>query len=91
MQITGTFNDINDTKSYTVTISGLGDSQQIITVKDVTDADFNETTNTILFPLDPIHITTDYSDTFDHRIVKSATVNLITNFNLRDLVLLVIS
>ena len=87
MQITGTFNDINDTKSYTVTISGLGDSQQIITVKDVTDADFNETTNTILFPLDPIHITTDYSDTFDHRIVKSATVNLITNFNLRDLVL----
>lgn len=87
MQITGTFNDINDTKSYTVTISGLGDSQQTFTVKDVTDADFNETTNTILFPLDPIHITTDYSDTFDHRIVKSATVNLITNFNLRDLVL----
>ena len=87
MKITGTFNDINDTKSYTVTISGLGDSQKQPTVKDVTDADFNETVDTILFPLDPVHITTDYSDTFDHRIVKSATVNLITNFNLRDLVL----
>lgn len=87
MQITGTFNDINDTKSYTVTITIPRVNRPDITVKDVTDADFNETTDTILFPLDPIDISVDYSDTFSHVIVKSATVRLVSNFNLKDLVL----
>lgn len=87
MQITGTFKDKNNKKTYAVTISKAGDAQSIYNIQNVTDPNFNDTTPTILFSMDPVHITTDYSDTFAHNIVKSASVNLITNFNLRDLVL----
>ena len=87
MQITGTFKDVNNTKTYNITISKIGDSQVAYPIKNVTDANFNDTENTVLFSMDPVHLSTDYSDTFVHNIVKSASVNLVTNFNLRDLVL----
>lgn len=85
--ISGTFKDTTNTRTYTVTISSLDYHGAGYTITDVTDANFDDTEETILFTMDPVHITTDYSDTFAHNIVKTASVNLISNFNLRDLVL----
>ena len=75
--ISGTFKDTTNTRTYTVTISSSDYHGTGYTIKDVTDNNFDDTEETILFTMDPVHITTDYSDTFTHNIVKTASVNLI--------------
>lgn len=84
MKIEGTFNNIRNDKSYTVSI---GDGIQIThPIRDLEDYD-NAVAETIAFAPNPITISVDYSDTFSHVIVKSATVRLVSNFNLKNLVL----
>ena len=84
MKIEGTFNNIKNNKSYTVTI---GDGViTTYTIRDLEDYD-SAVNETIAFAPDPIDISVDYSDTFSHVIVKSATVRLVSNFNLKDLLL----
>lgn len=78
MQITGYFKDINNKNQYNISISSTGSG--LYEIKD-------DTTGHICFASDPISISCDYSDTFNHIIIKSATVNLLTNINLKDIVL----
>lgn len=88
MQITGTFNNYKNNKSYTVTIYKVGSNvlEDNYTIEKDGIADYDRTENLIFFATDPVTLSCDYSDTFSHVIVKSASVRLVSNFNLKDLV-----
>lgn len=79
MKIKGSFKDINNELSYTVEI-GKGTLMPIDDM--ITGAD-----KQILFSGDdPVVITSDLSDTFEHVYIRNATIKLISNFDLRDYV-----
>ena len=76
MKIKGSFKDINNELSYTVEI-GKGTLMPIDDM--ITGAD-----KQILFSGDdPVVITSDLSDTFEHVYIRNATIKLISNFDLR--------
>ncbi len=82
MQITGHFNDINNKTRYDILIERPGDALRRYEIKD---QEFND--NSICWGDKPITISCDYSDTFSHVIIKSATIKFVTNFNLKDIIL----
>lgn len=89
MRIEGEFNNYKNDKTYTLTIYKVGQDvleEPIIIEKDGV-VDYDRTENLIFFASDPVTLSCDYSDTFNHVIIKTATVRLVSNFNLKDLVL----
>lgn len=82
MRITGHFNDINDKTRYDILIERPGDG---LSQYEIKDQEFDD--HSICWGDDPINIECDYSDTFSHVIIKSATIDFVTNFNLKDIIL----
>lgn len=89
MTIQGTFNNYKNEKSYTLKIYKVGQdvTEEPITIEKDGVVDYDRTEDLIFFATDPVTISCDYSDTFNHVIIKTATVRLVSNFNLKDLVL----
>ena len=87
MTIQGYFNDYKNKRQYNLTISKLGDSQNIYNICDYDDNQTWQGVDTICWSTDPIQLNVDYADTFTHTIVRSATINLVSNFDLYSLIL----
>ena len=87
MTISGSYNDYKNKRTYNIEINKLGDVQDIYTICDYSDNQVYTGANTICWASDPIHLSVDYTDTFQHNIIKSATINFVTNFDLSTIVL----
>ena len=65
--------------------------EQRVKVYDIRDHSdtltYDDTKDTICWSDIPVTLSCDYQDTFSHVIVKSAQVNFVTNFNLKDVLL----
>lgn len=83
MIIQGTFNDIINENTYYVKIGNTG---TINTIKSYDDYD-PEDTESVFFSVSPVTISSDMSDTFDYVYIRSASINLITNFDARQYVI----
>lgn len=81
-EIRGTFNNYNNTKTYFVQIGSGGN---VIYIQD--NADTTNGDNIICFAGEsPVTISSDMSDTFEHVYIRSCTINLVSNFDVRPLV-----
>ena len=84
MIYSGKFVDITNTNVYYVKIGNTGATRQI---KDNTDG-INRNENTVCFSgKSPVTLTYDVADTFENVYVRECTINLISNFDIRQYVI----
>lgn len=78
-RIRGTFKNINNDKTYWIQIGEFG---PVLDIKDGIDDVISG--NTICWGTDPITITSQMDDTFEHVYVRSCEINLVANFDVRN-------
>lgn len=79
MKIQGYFNDIINEHTYWISVGNGVATKQI---QD--DADTSEGTEIVCFGADPVIITSDISDTFENIYIRKASINLVTNYDIRN-------
>ena len=81
MIIQGTFKSIDNQKTYFVKIGNTGFTKEIQDSADTT------VSNTIVcFDKSPVEISCDMEDTFDNVYIRECSINLISNFDIRQYV-----
>lgn len=80
MKIQGYFNNIDNSKTYWIQIGDYG------IVKYIKDSLEELDEQSICWGVTPITINSDMSDTLENVYIRSCQVNLISNFDIRDLV-----
>lgn len=84
LQITGSFNSIDNKKKYNVYIK-RNNALGTYTIIDGHENNFNRSNDNIMFAPSPVTISYDFSDPFTHIKISSATISLISNMNLVEL------
>lgn len=87
MTITGDFNDYKNNRTYSIEIRRNNDVLNPFEVMDYKDDEVYDGSQCICWSPVPITLEVDYSDTFTHNIVRAATINFITNFDMTSLLL----
>ena len=84
MLIKGSFIDITNTNKYYIEIGTLQTGETPIIIKNADEYDHTDT-ESIFFGAEPVIVNSDLSDTFEHVYIRSCSITLTCNFDIRNI------